>query len=913
MSQQNSDPSYSFKTEDDNSLTFYFTLDEQNQPIKLGDGTFGVVFAVYSNRQNKFAVKLLYEHSDTDIVKSRFQNELESTQRITEVKKDTKLFGVIETIGWTKSFRSSEIYKTLKDFFEPFRISDYALVTEKYDSTLKDLLEERVPVDADKQVVKEGMYELTGYDILRKMNFEDRIADILPYLVDIARGLVTLHQAHLLHLDLKPANIFIKKEDSEVKAVIGDLGFLLPGQKPVPGALPIANPQLPLGTRHYRSPEQKDYFDICDVEIKVDNNNVELITYDPKLRDTIIEDTDFVLFSKNSQNTYPIKSINSNDTSENFRTSITLHPEARENLKSDKKTQIILYKRQDERTDLFGFGAIVFDLLTCGESPERFYENIRVIYDKKEKTVDEIMEDYRMVYEFKSSEPSLIQVFEPFKLSKNSTIYAPEEIVEIILKCILYKTKNTFYSLSRCGDTNGNKPVKLVLNSLIELYERKHFGFKRLNNHLCNRIWKNGNNSPTPSFLETLKELQSLDKDNLPARFVKGLWYLDQISDLVSRSLNASPFSFSELHPTNLAVVERNGEPNALNIRFHVYETQESYEKDLRGDFVYTRITRDIGNPFVPNYLAFLRRKIILKKLNAHENYTYKCIYQFFDSSLHRDNIKKGDFIILKSKNNIKNLLLQVEDVEGDNLTLKYGNFDEDNDNKVLKYPHYEDNTEISNTEDISQECIYYKNIDPYVYYLNMIGIYIYHIFFVGIGNNTYNKPIITDIVNNIININNSIKINILEQYNNHSSHFMFSIKKQSKDEKKFQQLGEILNLLASMYLKLTIYESEDSYYRSLENERRYGINLLLHDLDNLKGKITNFINDDNTKPVTLRSYPDETFINEISKLSTLIGDSEQKKVDLQFDRLTSLLVQVHSGGVKLRLDQMLLMHGINI
>ncbi|MEH2143439.1 hypothetical protein [Nostoc sp.] len=62
------------------------------------------------------------------------------------------------------------------------------------------------------------------------MNFEARIADILPYLVDIAEGLVTLHKAELLHLDLKPANIFVRKPGVFVEAVIGDLGFLLPGE-----------------------------------------------------------------------------------------------------------------------------------------------------------------------------------------------------------------------------------------------------------------------------------------------------------------------------------------------------------------------------------------------------------------------------------------------------------------------------------------------------------------------------------------------------------------------------------------------------------------------------------------------------------------------------------------------------------
>lgn len=955
MSQsQNFDTNYSFKTGDANSQTFYFTLDAQNhQPIKLGDGTFGVVFAVYdSNGEDRFAVKLLYGHSDTDIVKSRFDNEINSTQLITQIKRDTNLVGVIRTVGWTREFQKSQVYKKLENFFAPFRISNYALVTEKYDATLKDLLEggikkytiqqsattskiflpeplesrqevedvidkivsvdaNKQALDANKQALKEKIYELTGYDILRQMNFEDRIADILPYLVDIAEGLVTLHKAKLLHLDLKPANIFVRKPGVFVEAVIGDLGFLLPGEKPTPAALPGANAELPLGTRHYRSPEQKDFFDICDVEVQVDTNDVKLIAYDPKLRDTIIEDTDVVVFSNNNTEIYNIKSIVIDEQSENSSITITLklNSKAKENFRPDKKTQIILYKRQDERTDLFGFGAILFDLLTCGESPERFYDNIRM-YDKKDKKVDEIMEDYLMVSNFQSSEPSLVQVFEPFKLHKSSTIYAPAEIVEIILKCMLYKAENTFYSLSRYSDGSANKSVNLVLDRLMELHESQRFGFRKAKNHLCDRTWKSGNSSTTPSFLETLKELQTLDKNNLHNRFVKGFWYLDQISDLVSRSLNSPSFSFSELHPTNLAVIERNGEPNALNIRFQVYKMRDSYEKDLRGDFVYTKINRDIGNPFVPNYLAFVRRKIVLQNIAISSNAIgntqfYKCSYQFLDSSLYKDNIKKGDWIIIKSKNNTKNVLLQVESSVGSNLTLKSDFFEPNNDVRELESPNFEDMTQIS-----SSEGVYYKDIDPCVYYLNMLGIYVYNIFFAGIEDNTYNKPIITDIINNILSINDSIKIKILDQCNNHKQSGYFDLfNKKSPKFVKQSEFVEIIHALASMYLKLTLHESENSYYRSHEGDSkfdRYRIISLLGDLEILKGKIANFINDKNTNHVALRSYPDDKLLDELPKLSDLIGDSSQIKVPLQFDKLTSSLVEVDSGGARLRLAEML-------
>ncbi|MEH2328165.1 protein kinase domain-containing protein [Nostoc sp.] len=733
------------------------------------------------------------------------------------------------------------------------------------------------------------------------MTFEDRIANILPYLKDIAQGLVTLHKAGLLHLDMKPANIFVNEEGSEVKAVIGDLGFLLPKRDPITASLPIASAELPLGTRHYRSPEQKDYFDICDADIQVDSENhkVELISTDPKLRDSIIGNNDFVVFSKNKEQ-YEIESI-SIDENSSIRIFLNINNEIIKNINNDHKTQILLYKRQGIQTDLFGLGAIFFDLLTCGESPERFYDNIRVIYDKKEKKVDEIMEDYEKVFSLQSSEPSLVQVFEPFKLHKNSTTYVPREIVEIILKCILYKVGNTFYTLS--DDSSDKIAVQLVLDKILELEQSKNFEFRRTNNSLYRRNWEKENNSPTPSFLETLKELQNLDKDQLPARFVRGFWYLDKISELVNRSVQSSSsqnsFSFSELHPTNLVIRETNGEPENLTIRFQAYKTEEYYKKDLRSDSVYTKITRDMGNPFVPNYLAFLRRKIKIKEL---ENKQYE--YQFLDSSSYRNNIEKGDWIILKPQNNTTNILLQVESSECSILTYKHVSFKEDNKDEVSTIIN-----NITNGE-IIREVVYYQNIEPCVYYLNMIGIYIYNIFFVGIENNTYSKPGINDIINSLLTMNNSLKdkkIDTREPYNDNEQKKNFfdnlAFSKQPKNV-KMSKIKEILERVAYMYLKLTIKESENSYYKS-GTEDKLRITSLLKDIEKLKHNITDFINSNDIQPVLLRSYVSDESLEEIPTLSKLINNS-QIGVSLEFDKLTSSLVEVQSGNMTMRLDDML-------
>ena len=63
---------------------------------------------------------------------------------------------------------------------------------------------------------------------------------------------------------------------------------------------------------------------------------------------------------------------------------------------------------------------------------------------------------------------------------------------------------------------------------------------------------------------------------------------------------------------------------------------------------------------------------------------------------------------------------------------------------------------------------------------------------------------------------------------------------KQQKNVKK-SEIEEIIKRLASIYLKLTVHESEDSYYhRGKEDEER--ITLLLKDIEILRRNVSDFI-----------------------------------------------------------------------
>src|SRR5215510_16024856 len=127
---------------------------------------------------------------------------------------------------------------------------------------------------------REGLREAidtpeVGYELLKRMTFEDRIRTALPFLRDIVVGLSRLHRVSyrhggpLFHLDIKPANIYVRRDDAKgIVCALGDLGFL-PPELAFDRTMDTSVDDLPLGTLHYRSPEQKEHFDVANVEAHV--------------------------------------------------------------------------------------------------------------------------------------------------------------------------------------------------------------------------------------------------------------------------------------------------------------------------------------------------------------------------------------------------------------------------------------------------------------------------------------------------------------------------------------------------------------------------------------------------------------------------------------------------------------------
>jgi len=912
------DASYSFTIDTEGSsrqFFFSFTNDKEKKPIKLGDGTFGVVYQTHDVNRELYATKLLYENkalsqiiqtplsdqviasfakrfkrgSDHATIKSlselkelsknlgafsirlkelvtvdeefsylidqlvgntrsiavdRFKQEMLSAEKIRRELHakglGSEFAGVIKIVGGTDNFHESLAYQSLISNFKDaqLQVSTYALVMPLYQETLKDLLENGtnkyairrsilnkafptggVPenlqeiatepatlhayienhVDLkDEQVIqlKSNVYELVGYDLLGSMGFADRISTILPYLMDVAQGLKALHLAKLSHHDIKPANIFVRLEGKKLDAVVGDLGFLKT-QNVLSTTTASTHDALPLGTRHYRSPEQKDYFDICDVKVEHQDvpssgkKRLTLTVADPKFRDSIIEAGDWLVFSKDTERKrHSVAKIGIEDDV----VIISLAGDQDQLMKEvlpDAQTQIVLYKNQAIRTDLFGLGAIVFDMLTCGSSPERFYDNVRG-YDREDEDIDALMKLYQQISNYQSSDPGLVHVFSAFKHNQNSE-YAPLEIVELILKCMFYKAKNTFFRTLKnpapvSEEVHGDyKAIDAVLDQLQNLDEHPEYNGARYDNPLQKRIHKPAIQRGSTVLEKEIERLQSLGLDELPLRLARGVWFFKALIQLVRNSIEDKNVFLSEMLPKNIVVkTDSQGNPTSLGFVYSTYKQEEDYKNDLKNDLFHTKITRDILNPYVPNYLASMRRAIRLEPIAGRAN-TFT--YMFPDtSSLSGDNLEGGDWIV------IDNDLWVIHTVA--------------NGNEITVVADGGSSKELAlrSAQDKFIDCIYFSRIDPCVYYFHMLAIYIHHIFFVGINGTTKSKPLVVNIAQGAANLAQSSKVIDLS---------LTSVKRADAAKK----LDPIFQFTTQMYARLAFPDNEKSYYNpSIDN-----------------------------------------------------------------------------------------------
>ncbi len=558
----------------ENTLTYRFLM-EGGRPIKLGDGTFGSVFAVEDADRSRYAVKVFYYTDDQD-ARLSFRKEMNATQDINaalqHAGRETVLANLVLPVARTESFLSSAAAKSLDKYFREVNlsISDYAFVMERYECTLKDLLEKGNAGSA-----------ASGYDRLRNMSLARREKFVLWIAKEIATALRALHLARLHHHDLKPANILLRERGTRLEAGLADLGFLEPNR--VFGTQNLGSSNLlPIGTRHYRSPEHKDYFDVCEVLIRESTSSKDVLeTLDPKFKDTLIEKNDMLMYCKDPRKV--LRRILDVHREANGKTTITVE-RANQPLLTQEKTQVVMYKRHTARTDGFGLGAIMYDILTCGYSPERFYDYFRR-WDSPNKDVRSLIRLYKQFHTWQSAAVDVVSGFELLRAERSiDKAYPSPEVVGVLFRLLLPRAKGSYFSNN--GANGAGISFEHVLEDLTRLVADQQAAGE---DSVQNIIWR-GESSPSAHSTPDVESFQSRlgaiqEQSDSRARLESGYLLFERLIGSIVDHLDESNCELpyvADMSPQNVRV--QSSSPTSFNIRprYAIFDKLDDYKRALQ-------------------------------------------------------------------------------------------------------------------------------------------------------------------------------------------------------------------------------------------------------------------------------------------------------------------------------------------
>ena len=813
-----------------------------------------------------------------------------------------QISGTVDIIGSTQRFQSYPAYQQLKPELDAMgvSVSDYALVMDKYQYSLKDLLERgpgeaywippsvstdvfekaEVPValtaiaqgradleravDGQQSLTPEGRQRLreaieappAGYELLKRMTFEDRIRTALPFLRDIVVGLSRLHRVSygnggpLFHLDIKPANIYIRHDDTKgIVCALGDLGFL-PSEPQLDRTMDTSIDELPLGTLHFRSPEQKEHFDVANVEIDVRDSAVYLEIRDPKFGGSFIEKGDSVIFSRDkSRARHVIEEIIPATATAPIRVKIATRIDS---ALDGEQTQVLFLKRQEYRTDLFGVGAIAFDLISCGRSSERFYESIRRFeFDGAGRgSVESTVGKYRRVKDGLADEPELIHIFEPFRRGSD---YAPEAFVELILRCMLYKADKTFYApyegelpaAQQINDTpHFEDPRSKAITSALA-YIDTELDFKNNAFALENPLVTLKPPKPPTTKVDRLERiinrLQDPDYD-WRLRLAQGAYYYEKLATLVQDRTKASdrPFLYQML-PAGIGWLPGN-EQAPFQFAYSAYTSQRDYENDLvSGDM--DKMLRTVTHPFVPNTIAFARREVMLTRIGdsaAARNGGERCALRFLDAASY-GRAGAGDWLVHQTLDEERHLLRISETLEGSGR------------DHILVSAVGEDAPTLFGAGANQVEALFFRRIVPAKYYLDVLGLYLMNFLVANSPLTTNNREKIE-----VETLGESAPAEQVEPSILNGILETVSMPRRFFEGGRRNGLREIFETIADIYVSLTWHASRTSYAGKSAADRADGPDPsefmldVVNDAKDLRNKVEDFL-----------SVPRNTFENE--------------------------------------------------
>ena len=723
------------EADDGQRLDYEFVVDGDKLPRKLGDGTFGAVFEAAFSGSKRCAVKLFYPTQSKSVTETRNLHEMRAGSEVRRNLEDQRLgpleANLVLADGWTTEFDKSEAHKSLSGAFGQLGISvsAHALVMPYYECTLKDVLETGAPkgrLVSGETVAEPGV---PGYAILGNMSLPERERHVAGIVGQIVTGLWALHAAKLFHRDMKPANVMMRVVGQNVQVSLGDFGFL--------DDLPDRNGSgyggaLPLGTRHYRSPEQKDYFDLCDVKVSpadnASNNQLILETTDKKFADTLIEPGDIAEFSKDKHSDIDRETghvvVSVSHCGE--KSTIILENSCGEAF-ADEKTQVLFYKKPSGRTDLFGIGALIFDMLTLGKSPECFYDYLRPFDQSGANgsgvSVNAIVEKYRAAVNANATSADLAPIFEQVRDSVLGH-YPSTEIMTVILRCMMSRSSGSYFDDAK--QTSQSKLFRRILEDLAGLPSLRRHGepssavvdapppFPTTNPLWKGEVGQGSRNDTGTSFEQGMKEIRC--SRFYMKRFVSGAQSLSKICDAIVNVCQQKDF-YVDIGPNNLLMANNDTEVRPILV---TYRDEGQYLGAVLSGAAWSLEAGGATNNLIPLYMRFnirAARVRLEETLDDHENISARA--WFTESMPVWKGCAEGDFLRITDISGHSGLFaIQQIKRSGALLEMK----------AALKKSG--DGFSLANA-DVPMDGLAIRRMDPVKCYLSMLATYLHHLFFV--------------------------------------------------------------------------------------------------------------------------------------------------------------------------------------
>ena len=759
-------------------LTFHIETTHGSQegggevPVKLGDGNFGCVFAAKGGNR-LLAVKVIYEHQakgdaqsagdEIDYKQMRVQEELRITGTIFKglnESTDEKVRKLATTyhqhlalpLAYSTDLDEDEEFKKYASMYEAhdLKFSKYAYVMDRFDCSLKDLMEHGGRVSSCGQETKQ-----TAYARLKSSPLPERERSALTVLSQVASGLQVLHAVGLRHQDIKPANIYYRDNLGKVQFVLGDLGFLTPLNPAVAGSALVSPDALVIGTKHYRSIEQIDHSDLSEVSVEPgpDGRTATLVSRDPKFLHTNIRQGDQGVFSRSSSRTlFDIQEFEKISEGRGGETP----PEVRMKIKiagqpqsgdgewkaqgllslNDGPTQVSFVKQPTEKTDLFGLGAVLFDIVTAGDSAERFYELLRKFDVEGTEIRQSILNLYPTWRSGQAVTSDISAIFQ--RVSGDGRSYLYPGVLGFLLKCMMSETRDSFFMTcfdkSGRDDSPGWPEVTGSIKSLVRELRAQDYGDVGWNVLTAEREPPSGEPSSLPS--QSIRELLSKLQNSAPIdRWRRTASFLNAIMDL-SRRIHSKIRSDNDT-----AFVSMAPEHLTLNRDDHIVKESGTVGSCTYSEYLgqlmvlhplFSSITSE-PNSFLPIWWPSRMRRVSIRLWPDVENAAItdkgedgtdgviRVATNSVDSTTPGQNPKEGDFLVISNEKSAHSLY-EVEKVGEGHLEIR----------RNCKVEG--ENSPVGLRSDEGRSGYLVKAFDDCSYSAGMLAVYLFHALFAAGG-----------------------------------------------------------------------------------------------------------------------------------------------------------------------------------